>query len=92
MSPTKTLLAAAALAAFSASAGAASADSAKPPMEKCYGVALAGHNDCKAGEGTTCAGASKVDYQGNSWKLVPQGTCVNIKTPKGHGSLTPTAA
>lgn len=90
MNPTKTLLAAAAIAAFSA--GAAAADSAKPPMEKCYGVALAGHNDCKAGEGTTCAGTSKTDYQGNSWKLVPRGSCVNIQTPKGHGSLTPTAA
>lgn len=92
MNTTKTLLAAAALAAFSASAAAAvAADKPAGPMEKCYGVALAGHNDCKAGEGTTCAGTSKVDYQGNSWKLVPKGACVNIKTPKGRGSLTPTA-
>lgn len=57
-------------------------------MEKCYGVALAGHNDCKAGPGTTCAGTSKIDYQSNSWKMVPKGTCLNIKTPFGHGSLT----
>ena len=57
-------------------------------MEKCYGVALAGKNDCKAGPGTTCAGTSTTDYQGNSWKLVPAGTCESIKTPKGHGSLT----
>jgi len=56
--------------------------------EKCYGVALAGQNDCKAGPGTTCAGTSKVDYQGNAWKLVPKGTCTSITTPKGHGSLT----
>ena len=42
-------------------------------MEKCYGVALAGQNDCAAGPGTTCAGTSKVDYQGNSWKLLPAG-------------------
>jgi uncharacterized membrane protein len=61
---------------------------AKPEMEKCYGVALAGKNDCKAGPGTTCAGTSKVDYQGNSWKNVPKGTCVTIKTAKGMGSLT----
>ncbi len=60
----------------------------KPSMEKCYGVALAGKNDCAAGAGTTCAGTSKVDYQGNSWKLVPAGTCTSIKTPKGMGSLT----
>ena len=25
-------------------------------MEKCYGVALAGKNDCKAGAGSSCAG------------------------------------
>lgn len=60
-------------------------------MEKCYGVALAGKNDCKAGPGTTCAGTSKVDYQGNAWKMVKAGTCTRIKTPKGQGSLQPTA-
>lgn len=58
-------------------------------MEKCYGVALAGQNDCKAGAGTSCAGSSKRDYQGNAWKLVPAGTCTSIETPKGMGSLTP---
>ena len=57
-------------------------------MEKCYGVSLAGKNDCAAGAGTTCAGTSKVDYQGNSWKNVAAGTCATIKTPKGTGSLT----
>lgn len=61
----------------------------KPAMEKCYGVSLAGKNDCAAGPGTTCAGTSKVDYQGNAWKNVPAGTCTSIKTPKGSGSLTP---
>jgi uncharacterized membrane protein len=57
--------------------------------EKCYGVALKGHNDCAAGAGTTCAATSKVDYQGNAWKLVDQGTCTATKTPLGPGSLTP---
>jgi len=42
---------------------------------KCYGVALAGENDCKAGEGTTCAGSSTVDYQGNAWTFAREGTC-----------------
>jgi uncharacterized membrane protein len=64
----------------------ASADEAK---EKCYGVALKGQNDCAAGAGTTCAGTSKVDYQGNAWKLVPKGTCTTLQTPFGTGSLTP---
>jgi len=62
---------------------------AKPAMEKCYGVSLAGQNDCKAGEGTTCAGTSKADYQGNAWRNVPVGTCMSIKTPRGMGSLKP---
>ncbi len=61
----------------------------KPAMEKCYGVSLAGKNDCKAGAGTTCAGTSKVDYQGNAWKNVAAGTCSTITTPGGHGSLEP---
>jgi uncharacterized membrane protein len=63
----------------------------KPAMEKCYGVSLAGKNDCKAGAGTTCAGTAKANYQGNAWKLVKAGTCTSIKTPKGNGSLTPKA-
>ncbi|QQK62917.1 DUF2282 domain-containing protein [Cobetia sp. cqz5-12] len=56
-------------------------------MEKCYGVSLAGENDCAAGPGTSCAGTSTVDYQGNAWKLVPEGTCTSIETPNGTGSL-----
>lgn len=54
---------------------------AQESMEKCFGVALAGQNDCKAGAGTTCAGTSKVDYQGNSFKLVPAGTCMTMELP-----------
>ena len=60
-------------------------------FEKCFGVAKKGHNDCYAGAGTTCAGTSTVDYQGNSFKLVATGACVTIQTPKGPGSLTPKA-
>ena len=58
-------------------------------MEKCYGVSLKGQNDCAAGEGTSCAGTSTIDYQGNSWRLVPKGTCVSTDTPLGKGSLEP---
>lgn len=61
-------------------------------MEKCYGVALKGKNDCYAGAGTTCAGTSTVDYQGNAFKLEPKGTCASVTTPKGNGSLTPKSA
>jgi len=56
-------------------------------MEKCYGVSLAGQNDCAAGPGTSCAGTSTSDYQANAWKLVPAGTCTSIETPNGHGTL-----
>jgi uncharacterized membrane protein len=89
-------LTAAALAALSTSAISADdkmkTDKPAVANEKCYGVSLAGKNDCAAGPGTSCAGTSKVDYQGNSWKEVPAGTCTSIKTPKGTGSLTPTKA
>ena len=57
--------------------------------EKCYGVALKGQNDCAAGEGTSCAGTSTIDYQGNSWKYVDAGTCVTMETPNGKGTLEP---
>lgn len=87
-----TKIAAAALAGSFAAAltlASAPATAQKADQEKCYGVALAGKNDCAAGPGTTCAGTSKVDYQGNAWKYVPKGTCVSITTPKGKGSLQP---
>ncbi len=67
--------------------------------EKCYGVSLAGKNDCAAGPGTTCAGTSTVDYQGNAWTLVPEGDCLkfgaadmgeDFTLPEGRmGSLDP---
>ncbi len=65
---------------------AGSANAADSKNEKCYGISLAGKNDCAAGPGTSCAGSSTADYQGNSWKHVAKGTCV-----KQGGSLTPRA-
>ncbi|MBA1142241.1 BufA1 family periplasmic bufferin-type metallophore [Mesorhizobium neociceri] len=57
--------------------------------EKCFGVALKGQNDCKAGAGTTCQGTSTVDYQGNAWKFVDGGTCTTMNLPDGRkGSST----
>jgi uncharacterized membrane protein len=76
---------AAALAAVAVPAKAAEA----PSKEKCFGISLAGKNDCAAGPGTTCAGTNKVDYNGQAWKLVPKGTCVTMETPFGPGSLEP---
>jgi uncharacterized membrane protein len=85
------IVAASALTAFAATAASAGPVKAQPTKEKCYGVSLAGKNDCAAGAGTTCAGTSKRDYQGNAWKYVAKGTCAKIKTPKGTGSLKPIA-
>ncbi len=86
-----TLAATLALAVAGAAIAAPATAQTKPAMEKCYGVSLAGKNDCKAGAGTSCAGTSKVNYQGNAWKLVKAGTCEKTKTPKGFGSLSPRA-
>ena len=61
--------------------------SIKGEKERCYGISMAGKNDCAAGPGTTCAGTSKVDYQANAWKYVAKGTCTTMKTPKGMGTL-----
>lgn len=61
--------------AMAVSATLASAPASAEEKEKCYGIALAGENDCAAGPGTTCAGTSTMDYQGNAWKMVPAGEC-----------------
>jgi uncharacterized membrane protein len=92
----KTTAAAIALAmgaALAVGAAPASAAEDKPKAastEKCYGVALKGKNDCKAGAGTTCAGTSKIDHQGNAWSKVPAGTCeqtASKTSPTGYGQL-----
>jgi len=80
--------------ALSLAAAAANADDndmesmGNDDQERCFGVALAGENDCAAGEGTSCQGTSTVDYQGNAWTYVDAGTCTDIETPYGNGSLT----
>ncbi len=91
MNTTQVTLAGATALALVAGATVAEAQSNRdrPAMEKCYGVSLTAKNDCAAGPGTSCAGTSTRDYQGNAWKLVPAGTCTSIRTPKGNGSLTP---
>ena len=68
--------------AFAAALGAGATAATAAEQEKCFGVSLAGENDCAAGPGTTCAGTSKVDYQGNAWTLVDAGTCAEIELPE----------
>lgn len=92
---TKTVIGSTALAgavamALSGATLVAGTTGAEAANEKCYGVSLAGKNDCAAGPGTTCAGTSTVDYQGNAWKFVEAGTCANMAAPDGRmGSLEP---
>ena len=79
-------------AALTLAAAPAQAQNADQNMdkEKCFGVAMKGKNDCAAGAGTTCAGTSKMDHQGNSWSYVPKGTCektMSKTSPTGHGQL-----
>jgi uncharacterized membrane protein len=92
MTPTRRTFTSAMLLTAVASAVSVTALSVGPASaagkEKCFGVALAGANDCAAGAGTTCAGTSTVDYQGNSWKYVEAGTCVSMELPGDRkGSL-----
>lgn len=93
MSTTMKTLAIAGVVAASMSGVATTVEAAS--KEKCYGVSLAGANDCAAGPGTTCAGSSVTDYQGNAWTLVDAGTCTTIELPamadgtERTGSLEP---
>lgn len=81
----KQLLASAALAVTIATTVAAPVQAAG--KEKCYGVALAGQNDCANLAGThSCAGQASVDNDFGEWKLVAKGTCEDL------GGLLKTAA
>ena len=76
--------------ALTIAATPAAAEDKMSDKEKCFGVAMKGKNNCKAGAGTTCAGTSKMDHQGNAWSLVPKGTCektASSTSPTGFGQL-----
>ncbi len=76
--------------ALATALGAAETPAFAQDQEKCFGVALAAKNDCAAGPGTSCAGTSTIDYQGNAWKLVPAGTCETMQLPGGRmGAVFP---
>ena len=53
------LVTATVLAALTAGAALAGPVAPQPNMDKCYGISLAGKNDCKAGAGTSCAGTTR---------------------------------
>lgn len=81
-----------AVSALAFGAAALNMAAAAGPKEKCFGVSLAGQNDCAAGPGTTCAGTSKVDWQGNAWKLVDNGMCAKMggSLEAKNGRMMPT--
>ncbi len=90
---TATTLSAAALAlALGSALTLSTAPAVGAEMEKCFGVALKGKNDCAAGPGTTCAGTSKVDYQANAWKKVPKGSCEKTASPTSPTAIGQLAA
>jgi len=90
MTTAKSFTAAGLAGAVATALAAATSPAAAADQVKCYGVSLAGENDCAAGPGTTCAATSTVDYQGNAWTLVPKGTCTTMDLPGDrHGSLEP---
>jgi uncharacterized membrane protein len=76
------ILAAAVSSLLALTTSALAADDAK--LEKCYGVAKAGKNDC-AGGAHACAGQSSKDGSNREFIELPKGTCQRIV----GGSLTP---
>ncbi|HTQ77366.1 MAG TPA: DUF2282 domain-containing protein [Burkholderiales bacterium] len=60
--------------ALGAASGALAAD--PKGMEKCFGIAKAGKNDCGSDKTAhACAGQSKVDNDPHDFKYVKTGTC-----------------
>jgi len=49
----------------------------EPAMEKCYGIAKAGKNDCQTSS-SACAGTAAKDRQPDAWILMPKGYCDKI--------------
>lgn len=87
MKKTATLTVASAAFILGGLANIDNAFAAKEGMEKCYGVAKAGKNDCGALDGShSCAGQAKVDNDPNEWKYVAKGEC------KEMGGLLPEEA
>jgi len=88
MSTTKTLTALAVAGAMATALSMTAAPASAQDTEQCFGVAMKGQNDCKAGA-HDCKGMSTVDYDGKSFKMVAKGTCTSMQTPHGPGSLEP---
>ena len=68
-----------AISALVSSAALAQQHPEKPtyPYEKCYGIALAGKNDCFTPK-NSCAGTTAQDAERQAWVYLPKGTCERI--------------
>ena len=65
--------------------GNASAADKKVEMEKCFGVAKAGMNDCSSNKSShSCAGQASKNNDPQDFIAVPKGTCNKI----ANGSLS----
>ena len=85
---------AAAVAAASLMSAGAGAQTANADKEKCFGIAMAGKNDCAATGNNSCAGQTKMDYDAKAWKYVAKGTCASMEVTlkdgmKRKGTLMP---
>jgi len=59
--------------------GNASAAEKKMEMEKCFGIAKTGMNDCASNKSAhSCAGQATKDSDANDFVAVPKGTCGKI--------------
>ena len=92
MSTPNKLLQSAIAAVLAVSAAQALAQDGKAQVEKCYGIAKAGQNDCGTAR-HSCAGKSTKDKAPDEWKYVPKGTCEKLggKTSSSGGADSPKA-
>ena len=86
-------LAGSVMAALSLAAAAGPATAADD-KEKCFGISMAGKNDCASAGNNSCAGTAKRDFEKAAWKYVPKGSCVSMEVTlpddsKRMGSLEP---
>ena len=59
--------------------GSASAADKKVEMEKCFGIAKAGMNDCSSNKSAhSCAGQATISNDPMDFVAVPKGTCGKI--------------
>ena len=57
-------------------------------MEKCFGIAKAGKNDCAGGKSAhSCAGQATKDGDANDFVAVPKGTCDKIASGRTEAAM-----